>query len=481
MHNPGPFAFLVFFLWIPISAMMFAQHKPRKAAFIVVIGGTMALPELVAIDPPLLPAINKHMLACICGFVGLFLTARSRFQRMRLLRGIQLFFVIMVVGNVGTAMTNPESFVFGGKEAWENGPRYPVVIVPPLKSTEFISMSIEDFFKFIVPFGVGQMLVQSREDAIVFLRAYVIAALIHVPLSMYESAMSPQLHRMVYGYHSIDFAHNMRGGGFKPVVLTQSGLGLAMFQFVGLAAALSLKRLRVPILPSISPGLATAMIFFALSISRNVGVLFYAAIAIPMLMFTGFRSQIRLAWVLALVFVTFPITRAKDWFPADDIIAYAQSKSPERAASLGMRFDNEKLLIEHTQHKPLWGWGGWGRNRRYDPDSGKDISVTDGEWAIHYSVRGAIGVTAWFWLIVMPVFWSGRIASRLAKLATRDVPDAVGGQQDKILLGAMTLTVAINAVDLLPNSSFTMVPVVFSGALAGYLQHLGRELGSAKR
>jgi hypothetical protein len=461
--NPGPFAYLVFFLWIPISALLFAQNQPRRAGFLVVIVGTLTLPEIVAVDPPILPPINKHVLVCACAFVGFFLTARTRFQRMRLLRGMQLFFVIMAVCNIGTSMTNPESFVFGGKLAWEGGPRYPVVIVPPLKSTEFIAMSIEDSFRYLLPFAVGQLLVQSREDAIMFLKAYVLACVIYVPFMLWEGLMSPQLHRIVYGYHSLDFGHNVRGDGFKPVVLTQSGLGLAMFQFVGLTAAVGLHRLRQPVRPALSAGLAAAIIFFALSVSRNVGVMLYAGVAVPLLLLTRARTQVRVAWVLAFVFVTFPISRAKDWFPADDIVAFATARSPERAESLGMRFFNEKLLIDHTQQKPMWGWGSFGRNRKYDPDTGRDISVTDGEWAIHYSVRGGVGVVSWFWMMALPVFWASRMIKR------------VSNRDDLVVLGLMTLTAAINAVDLLPNSSFTMVPIVYSGLLAGYLQHLHRE------
>ena len=81
------------------------------------------------------------------------------------------------------------------------------------------------------------------------------------------------------------------------------------------------------------------------------------------------------------------------------------------AQSLAMRFDNETLLIQHTQEKQLWGWGSFGRNRKYDPDSGRDITVTDGEWGIHYSVRGGIGVVSWFWMMALPVFWAANIPS----------------------------------------------------------------------
>lgn len=460
--TPGPFAYLVFFLWVPISALIFAQNQPRRAGFIVVVVGTMTLPELVAVDPPILPPITKNVLVCLCAFMGFFFTARSRFQKMRLLRGVQLYFFILLICNVGTAMTNPESYVFGGKLMWEGGPRYPVVVVPALKSTEFIAMGIEDTFKYLFPFAVGQLLVQSRDDAIAFLKGYAFACVCYVPLMLWEGLMSPQLHRYVYGYHALDFAHNIRGSGFKPVVFTASGLGLAMLEFVGLTAAAGLTRLKTAVNPALSAGLATAIIAFALLVSRNVGVVIYAALAIPLLLFTGVRTQIRLAAVLAIVFVTFPISRAKDWFPADDIIAYAQSKSPERAESLAMRFENETLLIQHTQEKPLWGWGSFGRNRKYDPDSGKDITVTDGEWGIHYSVRGGIGVVGWFWMMALPVLWALRMIKR------------VTNRDDQLVLGVLTLTAAINAVDLLPNSSFTYIPMVYSGILAGYLQYLAR-------
>ncbi|MCH9683269.1 MAG: hypothetical protein K0V04_17675, partial [Deltaproteobacteria bacterium] len=425
MHNPGPFAYFVFILWIPISAIMFAQNKPRRAAFLVLIGGTMVLPELVAFDLPILPAIDKMSMVGACAFVGLFFTAKSRWQRMRLLRGMQLFFFIFVIGNIGTSMTNPESFMFGGKLAWPGGPRFPIVSIPPLAKTEFIAMTISDFFDLFMPFAVGQMLVQDRDDLIVFLKSYAMATVIYAVPMLWEVVMSPQLHRYAYGYHALSFSHNVRGDGFKPTVLLNSGLGLAMFQFVGMTAAIALRRTKHKVGQSLTGGTATLILLFALSLSRNVGVMLYSGVAIPLLLAARPRMQTRVAFVLILLFITFPITRAKEWFPVDDIIAYVEKRSPERASSLGFRFENEDILLEHTAEKPTFGWGSFGRNRRYDEESGKDISVTDGEWAIHYSVRGAFGAVGWFWLIALPVLWGTWFIRR--------VPE----REDQILLAAV--------------------------------------------
>lgn len=462
-YTPGPWATFCLLMWIPLSAMFFSQHSPRKAAFIVMVWGTMMLPENVAIDPPILPPIDKHLLTGMCAMGGIYLVAPKRFQRMGLLRGLQLFFFVFVVGNLGTAFSNPESYVWGGKQAWPDGPFYPIVVVPPLPKKEFIAMTIQDFFTLVVPFGVGQILVQSREDAIAFLRGITLGCLFYVPAMLWEGIMSPQLHSRFYGYHSVHFAHNIRGDGYKPVVFMKSGLGVAMFEFVGLAAAMSLMRLKEKVHPAIGPGLAALVIAFALAVSRNVAVVLYAGAVLPLFLTSSPRMMARAAWVLAFIFVTFPITRAKGWFPVDEIVAFATKHSEDRAGSLSFRFDNEDMLIEHTAAKPYFGWGSYGRNRKYDPDTGMDLSVTDGEWAIHYSVRGAVGAIGWFWMVSLPIFWACRLIKKVIE------------PQDAVVLGAMALTAAINAADLLPNSSFTKIPFVFSGCLAGFCQSLVRE------
>lgn len=449
-------------MWMPICAIMFTQKEPRKAGFIAVIWGTMWLPELIAFDLPILPAIDKHVMVGMCAFVGMFLTSKERREKMRLLRGMQLFFFIFAIGNVGTALTNPESYVFGGAEAWEGGPLYPVVTIPAIKKTEFIASTIQDFFKYLMPIGAGQMLVQSRDDALVLLKSLVFACLVYVPFMLWEGAMSPQLHRQLYGYYSLNFAHNVRGDGYKPVIMMRQGLGVAMFEFVGLCSAITLARLKIKVRPTIPGGLAALAILFALLVSRNVAVVLYAAAAVTVLWVMSGRSQARIGLVLGLIFMTFPITRAKGWFPVDEIVTFATERSPERAASLAFRFDNEDILMEHTQEKPIFGWGSYGRNRRYDQETGMDLSVTDGEWAIHYSIRGAFGAIGWFWLVGLPILWGAVLIRR--------VPD----RTDQLILGSMVLTQSINAADLLPNSSFTIIPFVYSGCLAGFCQYVSR-------
>lgn len=46
---------------------------------------------------------------------------------------------------------------------------------------------------------------------------------------LYEVRLSPQLHRIFYGYFPHSFAQQVRGGGFRPVVFLQHGLWVAFF------------------------------------------------------------------------------------------------------------------------------------------------------------------------------------------------------------------------------------------------------------
>jgi len=71
-------------------------------------------------------------------------------------------------------------------------------------------------------------------------------------------------------------------------------------------------------------------------------------------------------------------------------------------------------------------------------------------------------------MVAFPILWAWRVLGKI-----RD-------PTDRILLSALALTAAVNAADLLPNSSFNHLPFVISGALAGYVSALLRDLRKKK-
>ena len=125
-------------------------------------------------------------------------------------------------------------------------------------------------------------------------------------------------------------------------------------------------------------------------------------------------------------------------------------------ASLDFRFRNEDVLLEHANEKPLFGWGGWGRNMVYD-EKGRNISITDGKWVIIFGKDGWFGYLATFGLLTLPVML----------LAIR--------RRDDLTLASSALSVALvaNLIDLIPNSGLTPLTWLMAGAIAGRLE-LGR-------
>src|SRR6185503_19473636 len=157
---------------------------------------------------------------------------------------------------------------------------------------------------------------------------------------------------------------------------------------------------------------------------------------------------------LALVVLAYPALRSTGTFPTAALVDLSARVAQERADSLGQRFWHEDQLVKKAGERPLFGWGGFARNRIYDAE-GVDQSVTDGAWIGTYGSGGAAGFVCIFGLLTIPVFRARSALSRIAAMP------------ESILLAAIALLVAFADIDLLPNGLFSALPLFFAGALGG--------------
>jgi hypothetical protein len=197
-----------------------------------------------------------------------------------------------------------------------------------------------------------------------------------------------------------------------------------------------------------------------LVLCKSMAALAYGAGLAPVIAFAGRRMQVRLAAGLALIAVLYPLLRGADLVPVEAMLGQAERVSAERAGSLAFRFANEDRLLDHASQKPLFGWGGWGRNRVYDPDTGKDITVTDGRWIIVIGSFGWCGYVAEFGLLALPLLLLARRSRRLhpAEISPYAGPLA-------LILGA-------NMIDMLPNATLIPFTWLLAGALLGHAEAL---------
>jgi hypothetical protein len=242
------------------------------------------------------------------------------------------------------------------------------------------------------------------------LTALVVAGLVYSAPMLMEVRLSPQLNTWVYGFFQHDFVQMMRYGGFRPIVFLPHGLWAAFFALMTLTAAVTLARHGPATGRTFYLG-ASGYLMMLLVLCKSAAVLVYAGVLVPVIWVLSIRQQIRIATVLAMIVVLFPLLRGADLVPVDWIVEQAASIDQERADSLRFRLDNEDALLARAAERPLFGWGSWGRNHVHDPFTGEITSTTDGRWIAAIGSLGWGGYIVEFGLLALPLLMLARASA----------------------------------------------------------------------
>jgi len=283
-----------------------------------------------------------------------------------------------------------------------------------------------------------------------------IGGLIYVPLCLFEIRMSPQLHRLVYGFHGT-WGQNFRFGGYRPTVFMQHGLMVGMWMTaasligVWLWFSGSLKRLwSVPLGWLVPPLVITTVLV------KSFGALALLVAGVAVLLSGKFSKSALPVLCLALVPVLYVPTRASGhWSGSEVVEAAAVVANDERSRSLGARMDYENILAKKALQRPVLGWGGWGRNRVYD-ERGKDISITDGFWIIALGVNGFVGLISIYGAFLLPVF-----------LLILRLPRAIWGRGIYGPLSVLSVLLVLYMIDCITNGMINPIFTLICGGVSG--------------
>ena len=441
--TPNLFAYIALILWYPIAIVLFRRYRPTIAVTLTAVGGVLLLPELVTLfDLPALPAFDKNVVVTTSILLGCLLSPSRRIIFSMKKRMMFVVMAVIVVSAMGTALTNGDTLAYGA------------VTIQGMSINDGISLSIRDFIFVVIPFFFTRAFVRSSRDVKDVYMVVVGAALIYSLLAIVEMWMSPQMHNWVYGFIQHSFIQTRRsGGGWRPMVFMGHGLALAVFFVGALLFAASLSKLKVKVF-NVGSRLWTGYLAVVLVMCKSMGALIYGVVCLPVVLLFKGRASVWVAVILCAIAISFPWSRAAGVFPTEQIVAQLASINQERAASLAFRFDNEDDLLEKAQERFLFGWGIYGRPWIYT-EYGRTESITDGWWIIQYGTRGIFGFLFYFTLLIYPVVLVFRRWKRIEK------------EPEKIMIGTLSLVVALRVVELLPNGLFSFLPFFFSGALAG--------------
>ena len=435
--SPNPLAYLAFLAFGPVVWWVFSRMPPTRATAWTLLGGICFLPEVLAFDPPLIPPIDKGSLTSAIVLLVSWIKSPDHYRRARPLRGYDLLFVMVAVGALMTVATNPDPIATGP------------IVRQGLTGYDAFAGSIKDALYLYFPFLIARAMFRTVADVRTFLEVLLKIGFVYSIVCLIEIRFSPQMHRWVYGYHPADFSMTIRFGGYRPVAFMKTGLATAMFVFSANLAAIALVRTKLTPRKWL-PWYRGAVLI----VCKSTGAIVYAIVVWPVAALVK-KPKLHLPLALALLVVSFPVLRGTGTFPTEELVDLAEGISEERALSLWFRFYNEDQLLERARERVFFGWGGYDRGRVFDPATGEDLSVTDGNWMIELGTRGAVGFLGLYLMLSLPIVNAWR--------SIKKVPDP----RVRILVGTLAMIAALNAVELLPNGLFNFLPYVYAGVLAG--------------
>jgi len=424
--------------WPLVCAYLFARLPLERAIVASILGGHLLLPSAFVIDVPVLPPLDKDSVTAVATLLlcWLYGVNAPRPQRSPLL---YVFAAALVISPLLSTINNSYELQTGGKS---------IQGFYPLTGLKFAGRNL----LLLVPMYIGSRFLASDRGRAELLRAIPLALLCYSPGMLLEVRLSPQLHRWVYGYFPHSFAQQIRDGGFRPVVFLSHGLEVALFTTLGLLAAILMirKRERLVGLP-----VAPIAIYFGwlVILCKSLGATIYAIALSPLLLLTRPRTWARIALITSLIVCAYPLLRTNGLAPTQLISNVAGQFSAERRDSFQMRLDNEDALLAKANQKPIFGWGGWGRNRIFDQWTGQDISVTDGAWIIQYGAYGWVGYLALFGLLAAALWQANRATGKELQPAN-------------ITRGGLALLVGLCITDSVPNSTPMAIVFLLAGAVA---------------
>ena len=410
----------------------------ESAAAWSLLGGYFLIPSGFKVDLPMLPPIDKSSVTVLSTLVLCF--ARGS-PRPRHSPGIflPLAAAAYILAPLGATFGNSYELHIGNLSL----PGY--YFLTGLKDSCNNLIQVSALY-----LGLRFLSTSAGQRAI--LKTLVMVVILYSLPMLFEMRFSPQLNRLVYGFSQSDFGLQVRWGGYRPIVFLAQGLQLALLVTMALIAACTLARCRIRVF-RLSASFAATYLVPELVFCKTLGAIIYGVVLAPLAVFAKPSTSIKVASIVMLIVCSYPALRTQQLVPVDKVLGAAKSVSQNRADSFATRLTNENILIAKANEKPLFGWGGWGRNRVYNAEYSKDITITDGGWIIVFGAYGWFGYLGLFGMFAIPVLRLNRLVKQLDR-------------EDALIAAGLALMLAANIADMVPNANLMPFTFVIAGAIA---------------
>jgi len=424
-------------VWPVVTMMLFILLPAHRALIWAVLGAYLILPVSTAIELPGVPPLDKTTISNLSILLCCVLFVRENWLGALKDPAVVVLASTFILSPFFTAFFNPEPLLYADR------------LIPAMTMYDAFAQAAINGIT-LSPFVAAYGLINSDQRRWQVIAILVTAALAYSVLMLIEVRLSPQLHRMIYGFFPHSFGQQMRGGGFRPVVFLGHGLLVAIFcAMAGTAAVARWREARGR--QRTRAGLIAVYFGIVLLLCKSAGAIILTVIFAPIVAFLRAKRVAAIGAAACIILLLYPAIRSTGLVPTVTISELTNSFSTDRAGSLGVRLINEDQLLKRAAEKPMFGWGSWGRNRIYSPEDGRDLSITDGAWIITLGTWGWVGYFAAFGLLChgcLRFVWNGRIRKNAG------------------LAGAALISLlAINLLDSIPNASIVPITWMLAGAL----------------
>lgn len=366
--------------YVPFSLLFFAIMPAPRAVASALIMGWLFLPPAVRFPILGLPDYDKYFAIAFAAAFGAIVFDSKR--------------------------------ILAFRPAWFDIPMLLFLVLPGLTSisnglgfNDALSTIFRQLTYFAIPYFLARVYFSSLAGMRELLLVIFVSGLIYAPLVVYELRFSPQLNRMLYGYHQHSFGQTKRYGGFRPMVFMQHGLMLSLWMCCTTVAGLMLwmsgsvrKLMSIPISVLVT-GVGLVAVgcrsFGALSLMVIAMIVAYAArqLKLPVI--------ITIMALVPLAYISLRVTEL--WDGSQLVTMSGLVGGDERAGSLEFRLRSENVLNDRAWKRPLLGWGGHSRSRGEADDAAAARLIVDGWWLILFGQRGLLGMGAWLIAMTLPV------------------------------------------------------------------------------
>ena len=380
-----PQAQFVLLAWLPIVFYLFVLFPPRKAVIVSFIGGLLFLPQRTQFALPLIPDYRGMIATCYGILLAILVYDSPRLNSFKP-GWVDIPMLIWCVCPFASSVSNGLGLYDG------------------------LNATLTQVANWGLPYFLGRLYLGNLSGMRMLASEILKGGALYIPLCLYEGRMSPQLHRMVYGYfaHPSGISQSIRYGGYRPNVFMQHGLMVGMWMMaVGLIAVWVWKAKAIKEVWGMSLDWLVWVFLFVVIWCRSTGAYFYMFLGVATL-FSAKWLRTSLLLLFLVVFLSYYLyAGATGTFAGDEIVSWvSETVNPDRAQSLAFRFNNEEILGEHARERMMFGWGGWGRNRVYEYNWAgelEDTTVTDSLWIIAFGVNGVVGLASLTASLLLPV------------------------------------------------------------------------------